>query len=206
MGIMSLYIPLAVYPSCCISLLLYIPLAVYPSYIPLGPDSVCGAYDWSVRFGTSRPEQIPNLQSSEERAMKRILPLLMVIIALALAVLGHRASSAQDKQDKYTLKVPGGLAFSEFKGWRTGRLSARVRPAARTRSHRLHPSAHLSLSHICWYKIWGPVQVSVAPLLISPLIIGTVATNGQTPLSFHSAFPRIVLQVRLSIGPQMRAQ
>jgi hypothetical protein len=49
--------------------------------------------------------------------MKRILSLLMVMIALALAVLGHRASSAQEKQDKYTLKVPGGLAFSEFKGY-----------------------------------------------------------------------------------------
>ena len=49
--------------------------------------------------------------------MKKILPLLMAIIALALAVLGHRVSSAQDKQDKYTLKVPGGLAFSDFKGY-----------------------------------------------------------------------------------------
>ena len=49
--------------------------------------------------------------------MKRILPLLMAIIALALAVLGHRASSAQDEQEKYTLKVPGGLAFSDFKGY-----------------------------------------------------------------------------------------
>ena len=49
--------------------------------------------------------------------MKKILPLLMVIIALAVAVLSHRAGSAQDKQDKYTLQVPGGLAFSEFKGY-----------------------------------------------------------------------------------------
>jgi hypothetical protein len=47
--------------------------------------------------------------------MKRILPLMVVvIIALALAVL---ASSAQGNQDKYTLKVPGGLAFSEFRGY-----------------------------------------------------------------------------------------
>ena len=46
--------------------------------------------------------------------MKRILPLSMMIIALALAVLGGGAGSAQDK---YTLKVPGGLAFSEFKGY-----------------------------------------------------------------------------------------
>jgi Cytochrome P460 len=49
--------------------------------------------------------------------MKRILPWLMVIIASALAVLGGGPSSAQDKQDKYTLKVPGGLAFSDFKGY-----------------------------------------------------------------------------------------
>ena len=56
--------------------------------------------------------------------MKRILPLLMVIVALAVAVLGHtvavsghRAGSAQDNQDKYTLKIPGGIAFSEFKGY-----------------------------------------------------------------------------------------
>jgi hypothetical protein len=38
----------------------------------------------------------------------------MAIIALALAVLGARAVSAQDK---YTLKVPNGLAFSEFRGY-----------------------------------------------------------------------------------------
>ena len=49
--------------------------------------------------------------------MKRILPSMVVIVALAVAVLGHRTGSAQDKQDKYTLKVPGGLAFSEFKGY-----------------------------------------------------------------------------------------
>src|ERR1700733_5747514 len=49
--------------------------------------------------------------------MKRILPVLLVIFALALTVLVGRAGSAQDKQDKYILKVPGGLAFSEFKGY-----------------------------------------------------------------------------------------
>jgi Cytochrome P460 len=35
-------------------------------------------------------------------------------IAVALAVFGGRAISAQDK---YTLEVPGGLAFSEFRGY-----------------------------------------------------------------------------------------
>ena len=47
--------------------------------------------------------------------MTRVSSWLMVIIALVLAVLvGGRAMSAQDK---YTLKVPNGLAFSEFKGY-----------------------------------------------------------------------------------------
>jgi Cytochrome P460 len=39
------------------------------------------------------------------------------IVALAFAVLGGRSSSGQDKQDKYALQVPGGLAFSEVKGY-----------------------------------------------------------------------------------------
>jgi hypothetical protein len=38
----------------------------------------------------------------------------IVIIAVLLAVLGGMALA---QQDKYTLKVPGGLAFSEFRGY-----------------------------------------------------------------------------------------
>ena len=38
----------------------------------------------------------------------------ILIIAAVVAVLGGRAISAQDK---YTLQVPGGLAFSEFRGY-----------------------------------------------------------------------------------------
>jgi hypothetical protein len=49
--------------------------------------------------------------------MKRILALMMGIMAVVLAVLSGRAISAQDKQDKYTLQVPGGLEFSEIKGY-----------------------------------------------------------------------------------------
>ena len=56
--------------------------------------------------------------------MTRVSSWLMVIIAVVLAVLvGGRAMSAQDK---YTLKVPNGLAFSEFKGyedWQTVAVS-----------------------------------------------------------------------------------
>ena len=46
--------------------------------------------------------------------MTKIPVSLMAIIAIVLAVLGGVAISAQDK---YTLKVPGGLAFSEFRGY-----------------------------------------------------------------------------------------
>ena len=49
--------------------------------------------------------------------MKTTLYGVAAIVALALAVLGGRSSSAQDKQDKYTLQVPGGLAFSEIRGY-----------------------------------------------------------------------------------------
>jgi Cytochrome P460 len=42
---------------------------------------------------------------------------LAVIVALVLAVLGGGPSAAQDKQDRYALQVPGGLSFSEVKGY-----------------------------------------------------------------------------------------
>src|SRR3954451_21228712 len=46
--------------------------------------------------------------------MTRISSWLTVIIAVVLAVLGGRAFSAQDK---YTVQVPNGLAFSDFRGY-----------------------------------------------------------------------------------------
>ena len=49
-----------------------------------------------------------------------------VTIAVLLAVLVGMSVTAQDKQDKYTLKVPDGLAFSEFRGyedWQTVAVS-----------------------------------------------------------------------------------
>jgi hypothetical protein len=51
--------------------------------------------------------------------MKKNLPLGIGIAALVLAVLGGSAGSAQDKQDKYTLQIPGGLSFSEVRGYET---------------------------------------------------------------------------------------
>jgi len=55
--------------------------------------------------------------------MTRILFWLMVIVAVVLAVVGGGAISAQDK---YTVQVPNGLAFSEFRGyedWQTVAVS-----------------------------------------------------------------------------------
>ena len=46
--------------------------------------------------------------------MKRKNMLVIASAAVALAVLGGAAVSAQDK---YSLKVPGGLSFSEFRGY-----------------------------------------------------------------------------------------
>src|SRR3981189_3652309 len=61
---------------------------------------------------------------------KRIPAVVIVVLSLALsvlAVLGSRATSAQDTgQAKYTVRVPNGLAFSEFRGyesWQTVSIS-----------------------------------------------------------------------------------
>ena len=52
---------------------------------------------------------------------------VVVAIAVVLAVVGGRAVTAQDTgQAKYTVRVPNGLAFSEFRGyesWQTVSIS-----------------------------------------------------------------------------------
>ena len=49
--------------------------------------------------------------------MKTTLYAVAAIVVLVIAVVGVRSSSAQGKQDKYTLQIPGGLAFSEIRGY-----------------------------------------------------------------------------------------
>src|SRR4026208_298028 len=64
--------------------------------------------------------------------MSRKSMLTIGITTVWVAVLGALAISAQDK---YTVKVPGGLAFSEFRGyeaWQTISLSRNERVAAVT--------------------------------------------------------------------------
>src|ERR1044071_9916674 len=50
----------------------------------------------------------------QERAVKRTPYAMTMIGAVSLVAAGGIAVAAQDK---YTVKVPGGLAFSEFKGY-----------------------------------------------------------------------------------------
>ena len=62
--------------------------------------------------------------------MKRLATVLTLTVGVVLAELGGRAVTAQDtSQAKYNVRVPNGLAFSEFKryeGWQTvGRQSQR---------------------------------------------------------------------------------
>jgi hypothetical protein len=56
--------------------------------------------------------------------MKRTLYGVAAIVVLVITAVGGRSSSAQegqehgkDKQDKYALQIPGGLSFSEVKGY-----------------------------------------------------------------------------------------
>jgi Cytochrome P460 len=46
--------------------------------------------------------------------MAKVWLLLIATVAVAISLCGGRAISAQDR---YTLQVPGGLAFSEFRGY-----------------------------------------------------------------------------------------
>ena len=54
--------------------------------------------------------------------MNRILSRLTVIVVLVLAGVGGRTISAQ--QDKYTLQVPNGLKFSDFRGYENWQVVA----------------------------------------------------------------------------------
>ena len=49
--------------------------------------------------------------------MKATLYGVAAIVVLVIAVVAGRSGSAQEKQDKYTLQIPGGLAFSEIRGY-----------------------------------------------------------------------------------------
>jgi hypothetical protein len=59
--------------------------------------------------------------------MERNSKLTIAIAAAALALLGAAAICAQDGQDKYSLKSPSGIAFSDFKGYEDWSLVSSAR-------------------------------------------------------------------------------
>src|SRR5690349_2627065 len=59
--------------------------------------------------------------TQEELVMKRKG---MGMIAIVTALVSALSGSALSAQDKYTLKVPGGLAFSEFRGYESWQVVA----------------------------------------------------------------------------------
>ena len=65
------------------------------------------------------------------RLRKRMSASGIVITVVTLAARGGMALAAQDK---YTVQVPGGLAFSESEDTKTGRLSPSVSPKASSTS------------------------------------------------------------------------
>src|SRR5436853_6554356 len=62
-----------------------------------------------MSIALSRPIQV-----KEQLVMKSKRMLTIAIVTALVSALGGSAMSAQDK---YALKVPGGLAFSEFRGY-----------------------------------------------------------------------------------------
>src|SRR5438046_1830636 len=63
----------------------------------------------------SRPVASDSIK--EELVMKSNRMWTIAIVTALVSALGGSAMSAQAAQDKYSLKVPGGLAFAEFRGY-----------------------------------------------------------------------------------------
>jgi hypothetical protein len=84
-----------------------------------------------ILYEAVRSSQLTSTQREEVRMTRQRIPaVLITVVSLAvsvLAVLGVRAVTAQDTgQAKYTVRVPNGLAFSEFRGyevWQTVSVS-----------------------------------------------------------------------------------
>ena len=85
----------------------------------------CRRMAWTTGLGERTPNLKKDLPTMKTRSM-----LIIATTAVVLAVVGAIARSAQDK---YTLQVPNGLAFSEFRDTKTGRSFPSVRPESCSR-------------------------------------------------------------------------
>src|SRR5438309_3681404 len=75
-----------------------------------------------MSIALSRP-----IQGKEQLVMKSKRMLAIAIVTALVSALGGSAVSAQAVQDKYNLKVPGGLAFSEFRGYESWQVISQSR-------------------------------------------------------------------------------
>jgi hypothetical protein len=67
--------------------------------------------------------------AEREVEMKRLRAPEFVATAIVLAVLGATAVIAQGKPDKYAVKIPDGLAMSEFKGYESWQVVSVSHPS-----------------------------------------------------------------------------
>jgi hypothetical protein len=86
-----------------------------------------------------------------EMRSRRFSAVVIIVVALAVAVLGvlgGRTIAAQDtRQAKYTVRVPNGLAFSEFRGyegWQTVSISQNEKLMAATLANSVMMNAYQS--------------------------------------------------------------
>ena len=107
--------------------------------------------------------------------MTRIASSLIAIPAVVLAVFGGRAISAQDK---YTVEVPGGLAFSEFRGYEDWSVVAMSENGGVFAVILGIPSQSLPLGKAC------PAMASLSQMVPSwRKSIGTRKNKTRTPVS-----------------------
>jgi len=76
-----------------------------------------GALANGVAFIPYWVENLRPLRIGKDQAMNRKVTLTIAISTAVLAVIGGAALYAQEQQDKYSLKSPSGIAFSDFKGY-----------------------------------------------------------------------------------------
>jgi hypothetical protein len=81
-------------------------------------DLFCDEYFMSKFVATSVVQEQQQQKIETHTAVQRAAGVIMVAIATtALAVLGAVSLYAQANNDKYSLKSPGGIAFTDFRGY-----------------------------------------------------------------------------------------
>src|SRR5947208_16319229 len=85
-------------------------------YAAACPSSCRVPFNQTYHAPSGKKSKPPSF-TKEELVMNSKRMRTIAIVTALVSALGGSAMSAQAAQDKYTLKVPGGLAFSEFRGY-----------------------------------------------------------------------------------------